>query len=352
MAVNTVVSLSSGTTGTLYTLNDGKLTKHSTVSGNGFYNGRLALAGNVPYVLYNDADYNYVLARYDGGWETILTGDSLAQYIDLAEYDNKLYISYTQGSFPYTLHTLCYDIESGSCSSLGDTIADNACNISSAAGEFGAAVVYRDLNNNSKPTLALWDGTPWKTETLSETSCDAAELTSDGESLHIAVTGESEGLYTYNDGSVSYTGFPELNGSCFTAIPICSQGRIFAGLNTQSEDDYSVYELKDGVWSKLGNSLASEIVNGHSFAYSGGKLYSAYISENGTVIVKCYSLEKAAVPGDVNADGVFNVSDAVMLQRWLTGAGEITDWTAGDLCADGIPDVFDLCMMKRLLITK
>lgn len=54
--------------------------------------------------------------------------------------------------------------------------------------------------------------------------------------------------------------------------------------------------------------------------------------------------------GDVNSDGIFNVADIVMMQKWLLCAGDLTDWKAGDLCNDGKIDVFDLCIMKRLLI--
>lgn len=58
------------------------------------------------------------------------------------------------------------------------------------------------------------------------------------------------------------------------------------------------------------------------------------------------------VRGDVNADGMFSVADIVMLQKWLLGAGEVTDWRAGDLCEDGKLDVFDLCLMKRMLFAE
>lgn len=52
------------------------------------------------------------------------------------------------------------------------------------------------------------------------------------------------------------------------------------------------------------------------------------------------------IRGDVNADGSFNISDAVMLQKWLIGAGDIINWKAGNLINDSQLDVFDLCLMK------
>lgn len=56
------------------------------------------------------------------------------------------------------------------------------------------------------------------------------------------------------------------------------------------------------------------------------------------------------IMGDVNADGIFSLSDAVMLQKWLADAGEITDIHAGDLCADGLINIFDLNVMKKMLM--
>ena len=56
------------------------------------------------------------------------------------------------------------------------------------------------------------------------------------------------------------------------------------------------------------------------------------------------------VAGDVNADGVFNVADVVMMQRWLLCQGRLVSWEAGDLCQDNQINAFDLCLMKRMLL--
>ncbi len=58
--------------------------------------------------------------------------------------------------------------------------------------------------------------------------------------------------------------------------------------------------------------------------------------------------------GDMNLDGEFNVSDMVVLQKWLLNSSdqELQCWQNGDFCSDGKLDVFDLCVMKEdLLIT-
>lgn len=58
--------------------------------------------------------------------------------------------------------------------------------------------------------------------------------------------------------------------------------------------------------------------------------------------------------GDVNMDGAFNVSDVVLLQKWLLAVPDVTlaNWKSADLCEDGTLNVFDLCMMKHELINK
>lgn len=59
---------------------------------------------------------------------------------------------------------------------------------------------------------------------------------------------------------------------------------------------------------------------------------------------------KSAVEGDANGDGEFTEEDAVVLQKWLQGTGELACWENVDLCQDGKIDVFDLCMLKNKLV--
>ncbi len=58
--------------------------------------------------------------------------------------------------------------------------------------------------------------------------------------------------------------------------------------------------------------------------------------------------------GDVNDDGEFNVSDVVLLQKWLLAVPDthLANWKAVDFCNDNKLNVFDLCLMKRELIER
>lgn len=74
--------------------------------------------------------------------------------------------------------------------------------------------------------------------------------------------------------------------------------------------------------------------------------------ENGSADV-VFRLRKN-VDGDVNGDGAFDISDVVVLQKWLQGSdgAELANWSAADFTKDGKLNVFDLCLMRRKLISK
>ena len=60
----------------------------------------------------------------------------------------------------------------------------------------------------------------------------------------------------------------------------------------------------------------------------------------------------SGIMGDVNNDGAFNISDVVLLQKWLLAVPDthLANWKAADFCEDNKLDVFDLTLMKRALI--
>ena len=87
-------------------------------------------------------------------------------------------------------------------------------------------------------------------------------------------------------------------------------------------------------------------IDGISISAYGGDLTASDIK----LLVN--SGNKESVRGDVNADGEFNVSDLVLLQKWLLAVPDtkLADWKAADLCNDDRLDVFDLCLMRKELL--
>ncbi len=87
-------------------------------------------------------------------------------------------------------------------------------------------------------------------------------------------------------------------------------------------------------------------IDGISISAYGGDLTASDIK----LLVNSGS--KESVRGDVNADGELNVSDLVLLQKWLLAVPDtkLADWKAADLCKDDRLDVFDLCLMRKELL--
>lgn len=58
------------------------------------------------------------------------------------------------------------------------------------------------------------------------------------------------------------------------------------------------------------------------------------------------------ITGDINKDGAFNITDVVLLQKWLLTAPDtvLPDWKAGNMNDDNRLDARDLSMMKRVLM--
>ena len=59
-----------------------------------------------------------------------------------------------------------------------------------------------------------------------------------------------------------------------------------------------------------------------------------------------------SVIGDINVDGICNIADVVMLQKYLLTEGTLTAEQAAiaDLNADGKLNAIDLTLLKRILI--
>lgn len=104
----------------------------------------------------------------------------------------------------------------------------------------------------------------------------------------------------------------------------------------------AVYSLEE---TEFDEPITGDIVI-HGYAGSTAEEYAKKYDRKFEV------MEKTVVEGDVNGDGVFNVADVVLLQKWLIcdTDEELADWKAGDLLADDELNAFDLCLMKKKLL--
>ena len=112
---------------------------------------------------------------------------------------------------------------------------------------------------------------------------------------------------------------------------------------------------------------SAEMNNARWHTYGGGK-YCVFGSSSGKDYMESVDImrrflsdrkdnlnaiwkEYGKVQGDVNCDGSFSIADIVMLQGFLLGKSDLTDWQAGDLCQDGVIDSFDLVAMRKLILS-
>ncbi|MDE6774770.1 MAG: right-handed parallel beta-helix repeat-containing protein [Ruminococcus sp.] len=56
--------------------------------------------------------------------------------------------------------------------------------------------------------------------------------------------------------------------------------------------------------------------------------------------------------GDIDGNGYINISDAVILQKYLLGSDNLTVWENADLCRDGVIDTFDMIMLRKMLVSR
>ncbi|MBP0974416.1 MAG: hypothetical protein J5851_10965, partial [Oscillospiraceae bacterium] len=116
---------------------------------------------------------------------------------------------------------------------------------------------------------------------------------------------------------------------CFTA-PLMLSAK--AAGDTEFHDTIREAVIDIGVDSYFGNTIAMLCL----------------ITDDGGWLVP----GTGTLTGDVNADGAFDVTDVILLQKWLLAVPDtrLADWKAGDLNGDDILDVFDLGLMKRALL--
>ncbi len=98
------------------------------------------------------------------------------------------------------------------------------------------------------------------------------------------------------------------------------------------------------------NSSSITIPNTITICAPEGSQAQKYAEKNGNPFTVLETLE--ALPGDVDHNGSFNVTDIIQVQKWLLSINDIhlVDWKAADFNQDDKINIYDLCLMKRALL--
>ncbi|MDE6798448.1 MAG: dockerin type I repeat-containing protein, partial [Ruminococcus sp.] len=350
----------------LYRLDNDRLVKTGNKLGSGGYmdvnQPKIICSGDTPYVMYHDSNFLLHICRYDtlsGDWTEVYRTTETAQYADMTADGNRIYFTYTTGNFPYSLHMACYDSVTEKTEIIGENISENACNMSVGILNHSPVVAYRDISDGNKPKMALYEDKNWSITTISDNACSTVSMTSDGNNLLIAPSGNEGKVYKFSDKKITEYSLPEnISENIFIQVPVMIDNKFYLAINTQNPDELAVYSLDDTGWKMSGNILSTDIVNSLSVACSNQMLYCSYYTDNDTAVIRKLKLDTSeknnSCKGDINSDGEFNISDIVLLKKWLLGVSDtdIADWHAGDLIQDGVLDVFDLCEMQHTLLNQ
>ena len=228
------------------------------------------------------------------------------------------------GDFHYDLAML--DLHTNTVAMLTNDDAEEAMPYYSADGKSIYFTRYED-HIGSICRLGLFDGTD--EVIFSEPGIDAYYPVVHGDALYFTKWYSErihcDQIMRYADGQLTSMPFNSPDFDCSDPCP-AGNGLIYSSTRA------GVYDLYyfDGAQSVRLDALCSEKNDlGAAFFPAG------------------------SVPGDVNADGVCSLADAVLLQKWLLNipGTALADWRAGELSGDGRLSAADLTLLKRLLLS-
>ncbi len=178
-------------------------------------------------------------------------------------------------------------------------------------------------------------------------------------------SGDAAGLDVYdwsdeNGGNINQWEYWEGDCQLWSVTPVCpyvpdgSYTLKDTGSGELLGDEWTFTELENGEYlvspSDGSASYSATITANKNGSYTLLSAGSGSFTDGISYVIEPAAAEKKTVIGDVNADGSFTIADLVMMQKFLLGAGTLTDPQAGDLCEDGIINVFDMAMMKYLIV--
>ena len=137
-----------------------------------------------------------------------------------------------------------------------------------------------------------------------------------------------------------------------TTTPALSINRN--SLNLENGEQFTIIANQNDLTFVSNNkSVAVVSKSGVVTAVGEGSAIISVINSDGDVAQMKLTVVKPNSIGDCNGDGVFDIADMVVLQKWLMSNDEfITNWEAADIDGDGILDVYDFCMMRKRIVQK
>lgn len=102
---------------------------------------------------------------------------------------------------------------------------------------------------------------------------------------------------------------------------------------------------EDGNWTKTDQNIIIIVDSEDSTA-------AKYAEEHGLTPIVYNEIKDSYYYGDLNLDGIINIKDLNIMQKYLLGISRLADvqYMLSDINEDGVLNVYDLVLLKRLII--
>lgn len=190
--------------------------------------------------------------------------------------------------------------------------SDKVLTVPNNSNEIGTDIILDDYDNSASQKMSIY-------------GMDKA-----GSSILSVSVGTSETLTKFSWGVAPYA----------THYSI----RIKSGISE------NLFEYKN-IWNYTDTSYSIVLPEGH---------YEVYVdccnrfSFQSTNVVSFNITRNKNLIGDINSDGRLNISDAVLLQKYLLNVQEFSEdqWKTADINEDGYVDSFDMVLLRKKLINQ
>lgn len=138
------------------------------------------------------------------------------------------------------------------------------------------------------------------------------------------------------------------NGHTYYLLSWDDGNKVYCHSGEQCDGSWGYHDYRCQAWYKHYVYQDRVKVELYKFTKQSGWISKA---ENGADRVACRYRLIEDIKGDVNADGKFNVSDAVLLQKYLLNLKNLTSeqLKLADINSDGRVNIFDLTLLKASL---